>query len=234
MARLAQAERGEPGDSSIVLLLSLNLILLAFFILLNAISEFEEAKTRQVIDSVNQAFYGQLEPTNAPALLNGSPGLLPEAEALTNDVGSLFEPLVATVRSTRTARTRAVHIELPSNALFGIGKDSLRSNRKALFQRLAKTLLRRRARDLVYNLEILHGVPASGATGAARAQEIRRVSGIVALLIGEGLTPEMLSIGVLPGKPGKVELVLSVREAPVKLDRPDSDGPESARQGASR
>jgi len=211
MAGVAQVERERSGDSSIVLMLSLNLILLAFFILLNAISDFEEARSRQVIDSVNEAFYGQLEPTNAPALLNGSPGLLPEAEALTNEVGSLFDSLVPAIRSTRTARTRAVHIEIPSVALFGIGKDSLRPGREVLIRRLAKALLQRSARDLVYKLEFLHGVPTGGAAGAGRTQEVRRASSVAALLIKEGLAPDILSIGVLPGKPGRVEFVLSVR-----------------------
>jgi len=206
-----QAKREGSGDSSIVLMLSLNLILLAFFILLNALSDFEEARTQQVIDSVSKAFHGQLEPINAPALLNGSPGLLPEAEALTNEVGSLFESLVPALRSTRTARTRAVHIELPSVALFRIGKDRLRPDRRVLIRRLAKALLQRSARDLVYKLEFMHGIPADGTTGASRSQEIRRASGLAAFLMEEGLSPELLSIGVLPGRPGRVEFVLSVR-----------------------
>jgi len=224
MTGVAQVEREGSGDSSTVLILSLNLILLAFFILLNAISDFEEARSRQVIDSVNEAFYGQMEPTNAPALLNGSPGLLPEAEALTNEVGSLFESLVPALRSTRTARTRAVHVEMPSVALFGIGKDSLRPGREVLIRRLAKALLRRRARDLVYKLEFLHGVPAGGAAGAGRTQEVRRTSSVAALLIKEGLAPDIISIGVLPGKPGRVEFVLSVRDDPAGSTEPVSDG----------
>ncbi len=227
MAGGVQAERAGSGDSSIVLLLSLKLILLAFFILLNALSEFEEARTRQVIDSVNEAFNGQIEPINAPALLNGSPGFLPEAEGLINDVGSLFESLVPALRSTRTARTRAVHIELSSVTLFEIGKDTLRPERKALIRRLAKALLQRSARDLVYKLEFLHGVPADGATGAARSQEIRRAADLAALLMDEGMAPAVLSIGVLPNRPGRVEFVLSVRDDSADPDAASFDGPEA-------
>lgn len=224
---MAQAERKDRVDSNIVLMLSLKLILVAFFIMLNAISEFEEARTRQVIDSVNKAFHGQIEPTNTPALLNGSPGLLPETKALINDVGSLFESLVPALRSTRTARTHTVHIELPSVALFRIGKDNLRADRKALVRRLAKALLRRRARDIVYKLEFLHGTPGDGAAGARRAQEIRRVSAVASLLTDEGLTPELLSIGVLPGRSGRVEFVLSVRDDSLGPDAPSSAGQEA-------
>ncbi|MHA1600660.1 MAG: hypothetical protein ACTSW2_07520 [Alphaproteobacteria bacterium] len=227
MGGTAQKEREEPVDHSIVLLLSLNLILVAFFIMLNAISDFEEARTRQVIDSVNKAFHGQIEPTDVPALLNGSPGLLPETQALINDVGSLFESLVPAMRSTRTARTEIVHIELPSVALFRIGKDNLRPDRKALVRRLAKALLRRRSRDIVYKLEFLHGVPGDGAAGARRVQEIRRASSLASLLIDEGMAPELLSIGVLPGRSGRVEFVLSVRDDALDPDAPFSAGQEA-------
>jgi hypothetical protein len=227
MTGVAQAERESSSDSNIVLLLSLKLILLAFFILLNAISEFEEARTHQALESVTKTFRGQIEAIDAPALLDGSPGFLPAAEALINDVGSLFESLLPAMHSTRTARTRVVHIDLPSGAFFDIGKYSLRPDRHDLIRRLAKALLRRSTRDLVYHLEFLHGVPGDGATGARRNQEIRRASGIAALLVDEGMAPELLSIGVLPGKPGRVEFVLSVRD-----DTADPDAATSAGEGA--
>ena len=229
MTGVAQVEREEQVDSNVVLLLSLKLILVAFFIMLNAISEFEEARTHQVIDSVNKAFHGQIEPINAPALLNGSPGVLPEAEALINDVGSMFESLVPTIRSTRTARTLAVHIELPSVVFFRIGKDRLRPERKALVRRLAKALLRRGERNLVYKLEFFHGVPEGGAAGAKRTQEIRRTSDLANLLVDEGLAPELLSIGVRPGRSGRVEFVLSVRNDMVDPNQPSSAGQEAFR-----
>lgn len=222
---MAQVEREEAGDTNVILLLSLKLVLVAFFIMLNAISDLEEARTRQVLDSVQEAFHGQLEPTNTPALLNGSPGILPETQSLINDAGSLFESLVPTVRSTRTGRTEIVHIELPSVALFRVGKDDIRPDRKALVRRLAKALLQRRARDLVYKLEFLHGTPEDGAAGAKRRQEIRRASNVASLLVDEGLPPELLSIGVLPGRVGRIEFALSVRD-----DTPDAESPSDTGQ----
>lgn len=227
MAHVAPAKRGELGDSNIVLLLSLKLILLAFFILLNAISDFEEARAKQAINSVNQAFSGQLEPIHAPALLNGSPGLLSEAESLANDVGSLFESIIPAIRSTRTDRARIVHIDLPSSALFKIGDDNLRPERTEMVRRFAKTLLRHNVHELVYKLEFLHGVPAGGAAGALRVQEVRRASGVASLLVDEGLPPDLLSIGVLPGRSGRVAFVLSLRD-----DSPAVGGPTSSEEGA--
>ena len=44
-----------------MLLLSLKLILLAFFILLNSLADFEAGRARAVLASVNQAFNGKIE-----------------------------------------------------------------------------------------------------------------------------------------------------------------------------
>ena len=213
MTSAAPAQREGSGDSGIVLLLSLNLILLAFFILLNALSRFDENRTRVVIDSVNQAFHGELATLNVPGLLNGSPGLLPESEALANEVGSLFESIVPAVRSTHTDRARVVHIDLPVDVLFKAGEGTLRPERHQLIRRLAKALLRRNARDLVYELAFLHGVPGA-ATGAAAEYpvEVTRAAGMAGFLTREGLSPALLSIGLQPGRPAMVEFVLTVRD----------------------
>jgi hypothetical protein len=214
MTTTAQAGRDGSGDSSIVLLLSLNLILLAFFILLNALSRFDEDRTRVVIDSVKRAFYGQLEPLAVPGLLGGSPGLLPEAEALTNEVGSMFESLVPVVRSKNIDRARVVTVELPADALFKAGEGTLRTDRRQLIRRLAKALLQRSAQDLVYELGFLQGVPGP-ATGAAAEYplQVSRAADMAQFLTQEGLSSGLLSIGLRPGRPAKVEFVLTVRDA---------------------
>ncbi len=73
--------RNREGSSNIVLLLSLMLILLAFFILLNSLSEFEAGKARAVIESVNRAFNGKIESGDRTPAHSASLGALPEAEA---------------------------------------------------------------------------------------------------------------------------------------------------------
>jgi hypothetical protein len=214
MAGAAQAEREGSGDSSIILLLSLNLILLAFFILLNALSRFDETRTRVVIDSVNQAFHGQVEPLAVPGLLSGSPGLLPDVEALANEAGSLFEAIVPAVRSTHTDRAGVVRIDLPADALFTAGEGTLRPERRQLIRRLAKALLRRSANDLIYELAFLHGVPdAASGTAAEHSLEVTRAAGMAGFLAEEGLSPARLSIGLQPGRPTMVEFVLTVRDS---------------------
>ena len=56
------------SNSNTTLLLSLNLILLAFFILLNSLADFETDRARAVLASVKQAFNGKSEaPGQLPA-----------------------------------------------------------------------------------------------------------------------------------------------------------------------
>ncbi len=69
------------GNGNMVLLLSLNLILLAFFILLNSLADFEADRARAVLASVKQAFSGTIE-TGGQQPSYGSPlGALPEVES---------------------------------------------------------------------------------------------------------------------------------------------------------
>ena len=57
----ARRPGARQGDPNVVALLSLKLILLGFFILLNALSEYEESRTRMVLESVNEAFNGRVD-----------------------------------------------------------------------------------------------------------------------------------------------------------------------------
>ena len=137
MNQAVRRDRAQLGGSNIVLLLSLNLILLAFFILLNALSKFEEDRTRAVLESVNRTFSGKIEPSSSTEAIEGSLGALAEAEDMVRAVGSLFKAIIPSSRSSQTRQALSVRIELPDTALFRPGKSRLRRERAVLIRRLA-------------------------------------------------------------------------------------------------
>lgn len=217
MSRAAKSAAKDQGQAHIVLLLSLKLILLAFFILLNAISEFEEEKTRAVIESVNRTFSGTLD---APMLPRSTPdvgrlGALPRAHTYLSEIGSLFESLVPTSRSEQTERATMLRVELPAAALFVAGQDRVRPDRMLLVRRLAKAMRRDAAGNLSYTLEFVHEVAPSArnrvVAAGPQALEVRRARTLTAHLIEQGLPPEALSIGLLPGRPDVVQFVVRLR-----------------------
>lgn len=225
MSQAAQRNRDRPGGN-IVLLLSLNLILLAFFILLNALSEFEATRTQAALDSVQRAFHGKIQPKTPTEALSANVGALPEAKDLLREVGSLFEAVIPSTRNTRTQRADFVRIELPAKALFRRGRDKLRKGREKLVTGLTEAITRHRRGPRSYLLEISHGVLAPAAAGqlnsAARlgpkSLEVRRTVELVHLFMEAGLPPDMLAISIVPGQPDTMRFVISVREDATEPD----------------
>ena len=220
MMSAAPSGRKFRGSSNIVLLLSLNLILLAFFIMLNSLAEFEAGRARAVIDSVNRAFNGKLAsservPAHSPAL-----GVLPEVEAKINELGSLFEAIIPSANAKRIRRARAVRFDLPVRAMFGPAGVTLRPGRDDLMQRLGRSLARDPHGGLSYSLEVLLGVGTSAGGAAATAArdsvsiEVRRAAVLAQRLIEAGVAPRALSIGLLPQHPGTLRFVVRVQPDP--------------------
>ncbi len=212
MNRAVRRDRAQLGGSNIVLLLSLNLILLAFFILLNALSEYEVNRTQAVLESVNRAFSGELKPSESTEAADASQGILPNAEDMMREVGSMFEAIIPSSRNTQTRRARSVRIELAATSLFKPGKVRLRRDRKVLIRRLVKILTRKHAGDLSYRLEVLHGIRQQAGALPSRSLEVRRASELAYRLEDADLPPDVLSIGVIPGRPGTVHFVLRTGE----------------------
>ena len=217
MAAAAPGTRDHGGSGAMVLLLSLNLILLAFFIVLNALSKYQEDKAQVVLESVNRAFNGKLESAQFAPTYKASLGVLPEAESLTKEVGSLFESIIPATRSKRNERATMMRIDLPVASLFRPADRRLRRDRKVLVRRLANALLHEKRKHLIYDLDVLHGVAApsdadpSQVSSTPYGLEVRRVGLMARRLVLAGLSPQSLSIGILPGKPGTFRIVLRLR-----------------------
>jgi hypothetical protein len=221
MISAAPSGRSFRGSSNIVLLLSLKLILLAFFIMLNSLSEFEAGRARAVIDSVNRAFNGKLTSAERAPAHSPSLGALPEFEAKINELGSLFEAIIPAATAKWIRRAQAVRVDLPARAIFGPAGVALRPGREDLIQRLGRTLARDPRAGLSYSLEVLLGFGTSGGTPAAmatrnpRSIEVRRAAVLAQRLIEAGVPARALSIGLLPQHPGTLRFVVRVQPDPV-------------------
>ncbi len=228
MTAVVPTGRDRERSSNIVLLLSLMLILLAFFILLNSLSKFETGRARAVIESVNRAFNGKIESGDRTPAYSALLGSLPEVEAKLREVASLFEAIVPSTRVKRIRRAKAVRVELPAASLFRPAGVRLRPRSGILIQRLARLLARGPRGGPSYDLEVLLGVGAPPAGGARpvtpdpRSLEVRRAALLAQRLIEEGLPPPALSIGLLPRQPGTVRFVVRVRRDPATSGRPAS------------
>ena len=217
----ARQQDGRRSDPNVVALLSLKLVLLGFFILLNALSEFEEHRTRSVLESVNEAFDGQIEAPESHAPFAAALGPLEQGREMMEEVARLFQSLIPAVRSEHAARRGRLQLELPAETLFRPGGIGLQPGRDLLLRRFVAALSGDGRIGLDFEVELLHGTAVgAGTTSAAPAGgtlQMRRLGALARLLGRLGVPARKLSIGMLPGRPGKVLLVLQAYHGPLVL-----------------
>ncbi len=212
----ATTGHGTQDGSNMMMLLSLNLILLAFFILLNSLADFEADRARAVLDSVNRAFSGKIEAAGDFPASGSAFGALPEVEAKMREVGSLFEAIVPSENAKSTRRANLVRIELPVAAVFRPASSDLRQGRDALLARLAQSLRKGSKGAPRYLLEVLVGAGGQKtADGAApvgpSSLALRRAAVLAAHLSAEGAAIDGLSTGIRPGAPDSLSFVVRLR-----------------------
>ena len=202
------------ADPNIIALLSLNLLLLGFFILLTSLSSYEDDRKRLVLESVNEAFNGRVHA--ARSYNDTSSGLdnLEQMEVLMGEVGELFSSALPAVRVKRAADTPVVSFELPAETLFAPDSTDLRPGRWLLMRRLVEALSDGSRSALPYELTVFHGVAAGAlpksAPGTPDALEPRRLGALARTLVARGLPAGNLSVGLRPGAAGSVIFVLRV------------------------
>ena len=216
MATAASPGHDTRSNSNMMLLLSLNLILLAFFILLNSLAEFETDRARAVLESVKQAFHGKVEVAGQLPAISNALGELPEVAAKMREVGSLFEAIAPLAQAKSLRRANSVQIDLPASALFKPGIPRIRQAREALLARLAHSLRKTHEGAPRYLFEILVGIgPRKAvedtATSNSATLELRRAAVLAVRLNAEGAPLDGLSTGLQPGAANSLRFVVRLR-----------------------
>lgn len=203
------------ADGTPVLLLGLFLLLVAFFIVLNALSTFETTKARQVLESVGKTF----SPHRA------SPGLSSRLGPRTGEALSLdeIERIVATeiplARIEKPGDGRLLRLTLPVDALFRRNSSAFVSARSMLLDRMAAVLAAPPA-GLRYELEFL--LAGDGAALTADALAVGRAGQFARRLRSRGAPADRIAIGAAGGAPDEIVLRFLIR--PADEPRPDFRG----------
>lgn len=195
-------------------LLSLKLLLLAFFILLNALSDLEALKVRAVLESVTKAFDGRLVVEQNEALSAAAEGPLDGAEIFLKSSGRLFESLLPAITRDVSTKGRVLVVELPIGTFFPEGERRLQAGRGLLLDRLAAHLREQRSDDLDYEIAIMHGYAAR--SGVGDDLRIERVAVLSEALVRRGVEAGRLKIGLYPA---------SLESLRIEFNVPDSSAP---------
>lgn len=157
-----------------VLFLSLFLLLLAFFILLNALSTYQETKSRAVITSLAATFEARRTPDMSTEIVVSTLGETPEPEQVLTEVERLWRMAIPIAEVEMLPSGDTVLVELPITQVFVGAEARLRGDRQDLIDATAYALSARLEGKIVemqalVRVEEMKGVETAREIDAADA-----------------------------------------------------------------
>jgi hypothetical protein len=209
-----RGSRQSNSNSNIFALLSLKVLLLAFFILLNSLASFEEERRSAVVESVREAFQGLVPAvrsiSDSPAALD----LLDGGEDIADSLKQLFGSDLPLVELPESSGARVLQMDIAVDEFFEEGGNALRPDGAETLRLVAAVLADPRFARQEARVDVLYGLSGhtSGLDGNRTA--LLRAATLVRSLEHEGMAPLRLSAGLLPALPGKVRLHFTVEAQP--------------------
>ena len=207
---------GEPRrprrETTLIQMLSLYLLMLAFFILLYNHSRIEDAKAKAVAGSIHATFADKGvnadQPVPVTSLLADA---LAEAE-FQRRVGKLIRTEIPIAEVDVVKRGRLMRARLPISELFERNSPRLKADRSPLLRNVAK-LLSDSPSGLRYDLEVILGSPwiTPKMLGEGTPIQVARTSSIAIALQGAGAPAGNVAVGLRQGEQGWVNLHFHVR-----------------------
>jgi len=211
--------RPQPGraqsNSHIVALLSLKILLLAFFILLNALATFEEERRNAVVESVREAFKGLVPAEQSLGEGAGGVDLFEGAETAIQSLGQIFGSDLPLVERQDASSAWTLQVDVPVNDLFVEHGSDLQPDGAETLRLIAGVLADPRYAQPGYQVDVLYGVKGPGSGLDENRDAMLRAGALVRELQKQGMKPEHLSAGLMPDFAGKVRIHFTIPlEAP--------------------
>jgi len=206
------SRRRRSLDPTVGLFVSLYLILLAFFIVMNHISNQQTARAVAAMESLERAFERPFpEPAKTPGL--APPQAHPASDpAFLQEAGELVSSLLGSPQATATKGGNLLQIQLDTHALFFSNAARL-SEQAAPFLEEVAGLLSTSSEGMRREVVFLFG--RSGEEGGLAASRAERLA---VALEEAGAPVSGVSIGLLPTRSGR-EMRLDFRAAPLALSQ---------------
>lgn len=202
--------------------LALFIMLLAFFIVLNAISSYEEVKSEKVKRSVELAFSKSAKPQqSAPSTRPDPTQGLKEGHTF-DRLDALFESQIASFEASQSKSQGVMMVRVPfkdfSEAVMALGQKNLlsypsrREIRGNFFLPTLSSLMRANIDGAPTRMEILLNIndnpaEAQNLDPKAMQEQINIVGTFSQKLEGQGVPQKLLNIGLTKGNPQYIDLV---------------------------
>jgi hypothetical protein len=214
MAGVAKLPGHRQSNSHIVALLSLKVLLLAFFILLNSLASFEEERSAAVADSVREAFRGVVPAERSLTSDDAGVDIFDGAEQVVEALAQLFDAQLPLVEEDEGAGTWTLKVDLPASDLFDEQSQDLTPDGEEVLRMIATVLEDPRFAQSGYRVDVLYGIGGNDSGIQGNGAALGRAGVLIRQLEQQGLSPARLSTGFLPSFPGQVRFLFTV-ELPV-------------------
>ncbi len=195
------------GRGTLTLFLSVYLLVLAFFILLNSIASYEEVKAKAVMESLSTTF-ADFGPggTTDPFVANF--GDLAAARAFQQQMTRVFEAAIPAAQVSILRPGRLMQVELDAASLFLDDKAAIRPGQLPLLDRIVAALSAPPP-GLRHELEFVIGAPpgADGALPIGETPQVARAGAFAREMLARGAPPQALTAGLRLGSPERVRLL---------------------------
>lgn len=203
--------------SSPLTTLSIFILLLAFFIVLNALSSFETSKVAPVISSINKTFGTKQTDRvfQGPSLRSDPQEGAGEGMMVLEELEGLFRARIQSVQAARSDSDGTLLLRLSLEEL-----DVILDEKKALARSLY-SMMKTGEDGRQYDLTLLGNMPAHKELFNPEGEElVRRLSRIVGELEKNGVPGFLLSLGLQEGPRGTVELMFKPHQRFSKTTTP--------------
>jgi hypothetical protein len=215
----------ESSNSGQVLALSLFLMLLAFFIVLNAISDFEETRVKPILDSLEKSFAAEtIPPTDTNPSVQESESLSVDEGDVTERLEALFRSQIPTYEAATNKTKGTMHVRLPldefKQAVMAVGQRQTENKAgkdgqfllKGFFLPTLIAVIRADKAEMPYRMDMILNVgdnpPHLQNDKPKIAQKhVKDMSTLATKLQNSGLPARLQSIGLGNGPEGTVDLV---------------------------
>lgn len=204
--------REDAGAATLGLFVSIYLLLLGFFVVLNSISNQKVAKAGAVMDSVNSVFDKKFAPrASVVDFLKEPEAIAPNDEFVEEAVG-LLASAFALEGGFSTEGGDTLRVELPLEALFERGSMMPRQNLSPFVRDMQAMVMREQAGER-REIEFVFGIGRGSLSSRPSQQQLvamRRAGNLVNFLITKGFPKASISTGIAGGSSDTV--IVNFRE----------------------
>jgi hypothetical protein len=206
--------RDLPRNPLLIQVLSLYLLLLAFFVLLNNVSSVETARSKAVAGSLQSTFATEGRPTMAPAVFTSILGNAIADAALEERVGELVRTEIGIAEFHVIVPGRVMEIVLGERDLFRGPGIAIDPRHRGFVEELAR-IVATPPPGVRYDVDLLiaGGLLQEMEPGAPLDEPAARSAFLADVLTDAGAPAASVAAGVETGDPGQVRLKFHVRPA---------------------